>query len=402
MTFKDEIKAADAKASEGRTDTATPSDNDDIARLLRALNEDLKADPRAVPTDEDVEGDEEDAEAGSGRHFPLGKIALALLAAGGVGIGVVMFDGSTSDAPPAQTATQTAQVAPVAPGGASPASPPPLTLNPKPAGSAAPESLIARAPAPGPAPAAPAATAPAPVPPIPAPPGRVEPAPVPPPVLPAAPSGTQTVVKPIEPPAIPKLDAPKPAEAKAPVAKPADTRAAEVKPAEPKAPELFKIPEPKAPEPKAAETKAAETKAAEPAPPPAEAKAPEGNAADLQAMLAPPKPAQPAAKAGKAKAAPAAAPTAPAAPSAPRPAASVSGRWMVQAGSFSVVENAEAVVRKLAAKGYSAQVIDWTDAAQRSWKVVRVGGYDNPAEAKRVAGELKSVFGLSPMVVSGR
>ena len=397
MTFKDEIKAADAKASEGRTDTATPSDNDDIARLLRALNEDLKADPRAVPTDEDAEDDEEDAEAGSGRHFPLGKIALALLAAGGVGIGVVMFDGSTSDAPPAQTATQTAQVAPAAPGGASPASPPPLTLNPKPAGISAPESLIARAPAPGPAPTAPAATAPAPVPPIPAPPGRVEPAPVPPPVLPAAPSGTQTVVKPIEPPAIPKLDAPKPAEAKAPVAKPADTRAAEVKPAEPKAPELFKIPEPKAPEPKAAETKAAE-----PAPPPAEAKAPEGNAADLQAMLAPPKPAQPAAKAGKAKAAPAATPAAPAAGSAPRPAASVSGRWMVQAGSFSVVENAEAVVRKLAAKGYSAQVIDWTDAAQRSWKVVRVGGYDNPAEAKRVAGELKSVFGLSPMVVSGR
>ena len=383
MTFKDEIKAADIKAVENKADNAT-SDNDDIARLLRALNEDLKADPQAMASDPPDE-DDEDEEVANTRHFPLGKIALALLAAGGVGVGVVMFDGSKTDAPaPAQMAA----VMPVGQGGASTA-PAPLTLNPKPAGAAQPEALIARAPVPGPAPA-PVPVAATPVPPIPAPPGRVEPAPVPPPVLPGAPSGTQTVVKQIEPPAMPKMDAPKPVQAKAVEAKPA--------PAEPKAPEILKAPEPKAPEVKVAEVKTPEVKAPEVIAP--EAKPPESNPTELQAMLSPPKSSQPAGKTRKVKAT--AAPVEPATAPAPRPVVSATGRWVVQAGSFSVLENAEAVQRKLAAKGYSAQVIDWTDSAQRSWKVVRVGGYDNQADAKRVATDLKSNLGLSPLVVAGR
>ncbi|WP_448189315.1 SPOR domain-containing protein [Azospirillum sp. sgz301742] len=399
MSFKDEIKAADTKATANKGDSATTSDNDDIARLLRALNEDLKADPQVIAADGDDEEDE-DAEVAAARHFPLGKIALALLAAGGIGVGVVMFDGSRTDTP---ALDQTAAVAPVGQGGASTSSLP-LTLNPKPAGTAQPEALIARAPAPGPAPtvvpAAPVPAAAAPVPPIPAPPGRVEPAPVPPPVLSGAPSGTQTVVKPIEPPPVPKLDAPKPAPAKAPEPKVAEVKPAEIKPVE-KAPEILKAPEPKAPEikqaqaqPQAPEVTAPEVKAPE-------AKAPETNPAELQAMLSPPKSAQPSAKARKAsKAAPA--PAEPGAAPASRPAVSATGRWVVQAGSFSVLENAEAVQRKLTAKGYAAQVSDWTDSSQRAWKIVRVGGYDSQADAKRVAADVKSSLGLSAMVVSGR
>jgi len=337
VTFKDEFKIAENKAAEARTDFAT-SDHDDIARLLRALNEDLRTDPKVVTADSVDEIGDEDEEAGSGRHLPFGKIALALIAAGGIGFAVVMVDSSKPEAPgPSQTAT----VAPVAA--------PPLTPNPKPAGGAQPEALIARAPAPGPAP-------------VPA----VAPAPVPPP-LPSAPGATQTVVKPPEP--LP------------PKAEPAP-----VKPVEAKAPEAVetKPPEP----PKVAEVKAPE------APPAPEIKAPGAETAELQAMLTPKAP-PPGGKGQQAT--PAVQPPAKAA----RPAVAY-GRWVVQAGSFSIAENAEGLRRRLADKGYAAQVIDWTDGAQRSWKVVRVGAPTSQAEARRIAGELTSILGLNTLVVGVR
>jgi len=140
----------------------------------------------------------------------------------------------------------------------------------------------------------------------------------------------------------------------------------------------------------------------------------ESNSAELQAMLAPKAPAPggasriarppveaPAAAPPRAEPAPAPAPAAAAAPRRRAPAAA-STRYAVQVGSFSVVENAEAVRRRLAEKGYPAQVIDWTDGNQRAWKVVRVVGYDSQAEARRVVGELKTDFGLTPYVVGVR
>ncbi|HEY0836680.1 MAG TPA: hypothetical protein VGE72_22405, partial [Azospirillum sp.] len=142
MTFKDEMKAAT------KADDATESNtHDDIARLLRTLNEDLRddmrddlrADPRA-PADEepldldlDDEGDE-GAEEAEPRRIPYGKIAAALLTAVGIGAGVIILDQRNNGAQ-----VETAAVTPAAPaiavagqsgaqGGASPAAPPPLVL----------------------------------------------------------------------------------------------------------------------------------------------------------------------------------------------------------------------------------------------------------------------------------
>ncbi|HEY0835919.1 MAG TPA: SPOR domain-containing protein, partial [Azospirillum sp.] len=119
--------------------------------------------------------------------------------------------------------------------------------------------------------------------------------------------------------------------------------------------------------------------------------------AELQAMLSP-KPAPRVRDIRKARTAE----TAGERPAAARPATAPSGAFAVQLGSFQKAENAEALSGKLAAKGFRAYTMDWTDAAQTQWKVVRVGAYDSRDDAARVAGELKASFGLSPMVVNAR
>ncbi|MBK3737004.1 hypothetical protein GAY29_28815, partial [Azospirillum brasilense] len=121
MTFKDEMKAAGQKAEHKPSPMAdAPADDgvearDDIARLLRALNDDLKADPAE---------DDDPLSPASGRkterHLPIGKIAAALAAAIGIGAVVVMLD-QGGDAPPAPPAPLiTAVPSAPAPGGASP------------------------------------------------------------------------------------------------------------------------------------------------------------------------------------------------------------------------------------------------------------------------------------------
>ncbi|QCO15443.1 hypothetical protein D3869_09515 [Azospirillum brasilense] len=87
---------ADAPADDGG------EARDDIARLLRALNDDLKADPA-----EDDDLLSPDAGRKAERHLPIGKIAAALAAAIGIGAVVVMLDqgGEAPSAPPAPLIT---------------------------------------------------------------------------------------------------------------------------------------------------------------------------------------------------------------------------------------------------------------------------------------------------------
>ncbi len=83
VTFKDQMKAA------GKSSDAPTPESEDIAKLLRALNDDLKADP--IDDVADLEDDDDEPKAARG-GLPLGKIAAALLAAAGIGFAVVMLD----------------------------------------------------------------------------------------------------------------------------------------------------------------------------------------------------------------------------------------------------------------------------------------------------------------------
>ncbi|XKH34947.1 SPOR domain-containing protein [Azospirillum doebereinerae] len=342
----------------GKSGDAHTPESEDIAKLLRALNEDLKADP----IDAAIDLDEDDEERHAARGLPLGKIAAALLAAAGIGVAVVMLDPGGA---PTQPTEATALVAPA----------PAITRAPAPQPSAAaPESMIARAPAPSAAPVAPpVSTAPAPPPAVAAP-------LTPPPALrvpePPALPPTATVTKPV--PAV------RQAEALLPPVTPAPR--AEAPRAEPETPPSS--PPPAAPVvPKAAET------------------------GELQAMLAPPKeprdtkrvPAKPTdSKAVEAKPAE----TKPAAPVVPKAAAGKplvtipGGPYAVQTGTFKVAENAESLTRRLQGNGFSAYTLAWTDKSSQSWHAVRVGGYADSAAAKRAAGELKAKFGIDSVVVA--
>ena len=98
MTFKDELKAAGRNPGRPKTAPADRAevDGQDIAELLRALNDDLNPDPA-----EHIGWREAAAkrEADADRGLPLGMIAVALLAALGVGAAVVMLDTPPSDEP---------------------------------------------------------------------------------------------------------------------------------------------------------------------------------------------------------------------------------------------------------------------------------------------------------------
>lgn len=380
MTFKDEMKAAGKQAPDSAAGTG--ADSGDIAKLLRALNEDLKADPA-----EDGIAELDDGTAlATERHLPLGKIVAALVAAAGVGFAVVMLDqdGNTPPPPPAPLIAAAPSAPAIATPGQTPAQGGASTVT---IATAAPATV---APVPGtPAPAtpapttrtpAPASTVTVPMPPAAALPQTPPPAlkvPEPPPVaLPAPSTGPKpapvesTVKLPEVPP--PSIAAPEPAMAEpAPTAKPEAPKAA-----------------PPQPEP---------AKAA-----PAPSKSP-AETAELQAMLAPKPPARPAAEATR--------PAAPKAtkpqlePSRPAPAASApvptvpNGRYAIQLGTFQVAENADALVRRLRDSGFNAYALDWTDGEQKSWRAVRVGAYGDSTAAKRAADSLKAKMGLQPIVV---
>jgi cell division septation protein DedD len=119
-------------------------------------------------------------------------------------------------------------------------------------------------------------------------------------------------------------------------------------------------------------------------------------------MLAPPKDAAkrpPAAAAGNGEPkATAKAPAPSTAPSATPPA----GRYTVQVGTFTVTANADSLAQRLQGSGFQAYTVDWTDSSNRSWRAVRVGGFPDPAAAKREAEQLKSKMGLNPVVVTTR
>lgn len=358
-TSKDEMKA------NGKPSDTPPPENEDIAKLLRALNEDLRADPQ----DDDVEYEEEEPAARS--RLPLGKIALALVAAGGIAVGVV-YVGSGDPAPVTTAANNGAPMVPApaitrAPSNQAPATPAPATgILPTPA--ATPQASATQPP---PVQSAPAQTAPS---------------AAPPPPVAALPASPPPVLKVPEPPSVP---------ATAPAAAPKPRASAPAESAS-SAPAVQK-PEPPKPE------------AAKPEAPKQDAPADTGS---LQAMLAPPKdtakrppaatPAAPAAppavSSGNGESKQAAKAAAPSAPAAQAPA----GRYTVQVGSFSVTGNADSLVQRLQGSGFQAYTVDWTDSSNRSWRAVRVGGYPDPAAAKREAEQLKSKMGLNPVVVTTR
>ncbi|CAO3414375.1 hypothetical protein [Azospirillum endophyticum] len=339
----------------GTSSETPPPENEDIAKLLRALNEDLRADPQ----DDDVEYEEEEP---ASRGLPLGKIALALLAAGGIAVAAVYF-GSGDPAPVTTAANSSAPMVPA--------------------------PAITRAPA-NPAPAAPTAnsgTAPAATPQAPATqtspvqtqqstPSSV-PSSAPPPPVAALPASPPPVLKVPEPPAVP-------ATAPAATPKPRATPTAENNP-----PPTVQKPE----SPRAEAAKPEQPGAATPT-----------DTGSLQAMLAPPKDAPK----DTAKRSPAAAPPVPPAgngeakPSAKATTAPPAGHYTVQVGSFSVTGNADSLAQRLQGNGFQAYTVDWTDASNRSWRAVRVGGFPDPAAAKREAEQLKSKMGLNPVVVTTR
>ena len=347
------MKAA-GKSSNDRTG-ASGAESEDIAKLLRALNEDLKQDP----VDDDIADLDDEVEPKAERQLPFGKIAAALVAAAGVGFAVVMLDqGEAPPAPPVQAVAPLITAAP-APGGsssggssigASGANAPAAPASAAKVMPGQPEALIARAPSPG-------AVPPAPPPAV----AAVLPEPPPP-----APVQTVTAPRPVAPEPVAKLPEPPPPSLAV------------------KAPEPVKTDPVKAEPPPAKPTEPVKTIKAE--------------TPELQAMLAPKAarraPAEP--KAQTASVDESAVESA--APGATVPG----GRYAVQLGSFHVAENAEALVRKLRGSGYRAYALDWTDASQQSWRVVRIGGFGDSAAARRVANQLKAKVGLDPVVVSTR
>jgi hypothetical protein len=350
-TFKDEMKA------NGKPSETPPPENEDIAKLLRALNEDLRADPQ----DDDLEYEEEEP-AGRSR-LPLGKIALALVAAGGIAVGVVYL-GSGDPAPVTTAANNSAPMVPA----------PAITRAPSNQTSPTPAPATGSLPTPATTPPA------AQIPTIQTAPTQTAPSAAPPPPVAALPASTPPVLKVPEPPAVP---------ATAPAAAPKPRVTAESTPSAPA------VQKPEAPKPETAKPEAP------------------ADTGSLQAMLAPPKevakrppaatpaapaPPPPAAPSGNGEAKPTAKAATPSAPSAPPPA----GRYTVQVGSFSVTANADSLVQRLQGNGFQAYTVDWTDSSNRAWRAVRVGGYPDPAAAKREAEQLKSKMGLNPVVVTTR
>ncbi len=350
---------------------AAAAEKDDIAQLLRAINDDLKGGRLG---DEDEPADDEDDEpVEPARTIPFGKIAVALFAAAGVGLGVILLDSygrdgtpvapspavvaetaaPAPDAPPAPAASRLAAVGTTvipARGGASSDEPPPLLLRPAPT-----------EPPPDEAPAA------AEVPPPPAGAGTV-------PAMPAA-HGPAQAQTPAQAPAQAQVPAQVPPAAPAHTAPP--PAAAVQAPTEPPLEEL-------AADEELAGDEEMEAEGGAPAAAPS-------STGELQAALSV-APAPP----------PAAAAAAAPAPRRSAPPASASGRFVVQVGTFQEARNADTLVRRLADRGYRAFAMDWVDGSERAWTAVRVGGYQSRGDAARTADALKRELGLSPIVLGTR
>lgn len=348
------------------------SDNDDIAKLLRALNDDIRPDAKTTAEAEYADDADDDGEDEAPRQMPYGKIALALLTAAGIGLAVVVLDGSrsTTPAPSAGSATvpsQTAETLPAPPATALPggmAAPggvpgaatsgitaptgypqpsyaqPPGYGQPAVTRSGQPEALIARPGSPGGMAGAGMATG-----------GMAAGG------MAAAPSQLQTQTVPIPSVAPPTSGQP-------PV---------------PPAPVAAAAPPPASP--------------ASEAPRNAVAAIPPADTAALQAALAPKTPPRPVlVKPTRTQ------PEEPATPTRSIP----DGRYSVQVGTFRDAANADSLLHKLNSHGFRAYTVDWTDQNAQSWRAVRVGGTDSQNEARHLAAELKSKLGINGYVVSAK
>lgn len=343
------------------------SDNDDIAKLLRALNDDIRPDAKAPAGDGYADDADDEGEEDPPRQMPYGKIALALLTAAGIGLAVVVLDGSRSAAPPAP-----------APGALVP-SQNAETLQAPPATGATGMTGMGMAPS-----AQPPAYAQAPV--YPQNPGYAQtPGYAPPQGLAAPRSG-----------AAPEGLIARPGAgggATPPVAQQLQTQTVPIPSVAPPTSGM-----PVAPPPAAAAV------APPPASPPSEAPRnavaaiPPADTAALQAALAP-KTAQPPQRPPVLVK-----PTSRTQPEEPAtPARSIpDGRYAVQVGTFRDAANADSLLHKLNSHGFRAYTVDWTDQNAQSWRAVRVGGTDSQNEAKHLASELKSKLGINGYIVSAK
>jgi cell division protein FtsN len=84
----------------------------------------------------------------------------------------------------------------------------------------------------------------------------------------------------------------------------------------------------------------------------------------------------------------------------PAPAAPPSeiASFAVQLGAFRQQDNAGVLTRRLAAKGYDAEIVKREDTRGRIWFLVRYGAFSNRAEATAVATELRSQDNLEALV----
>lgn len=322
----------------------------DIARLLRALNDDLRDDPpvreggsagssasasSSFPPSPSSSQQPSPLMRGPGRRPSALMAGVALIAAAAIGLGSFLFSGSAPSPAPGRV------------------------ISAGPGGDETPPALIARAG--GDAASAPVAS------------GSLS-AGVPP-FVPSAP----VVVPPSQVPASPRLLTP-------------GQTATIVRPTPVESPGAVEPPSSGGAtvvvQPSALAPVAPAPAASPPASPPV--------APRVAAQPAPkPVPAAPPAK-------PAPAPVSTPAPASAGAVPGGPGHWAVQVGTFSVAGNAEQLVRKLGQNGRSAYVVEWQDRQGRTWKAVRVGNFTSESTARAAVGELKTQMDLTGQLINLR
>lgn len=80
------------------------------------------------------------------------------------------------------------------------------------------------------------------------------------------------------------------------------------------------------------------------------------------------------------------------------PAGAPTGKWMVQAGSYSSEHNAIKLQRALEKHGYPV-VVSRYSMGKRTYYRVRVGPYQDPAEAHKVIPDINRIYGGKAKVV---
>ncbi|MGQ0664863.1 MAG: SPOR domain-containing protein [Pseudomonadota bacterium] len=81
------------------------------------------------------------------------------------------------------------------------------------------------------------------------------------------------------------------------------------------------------------------------------------------------------------------------------PAARKSTAFAIQIASFREPDNARGLALRLRQAGYDTAVVVNTDARQRTWNVVRIGGFEDVRSAEAVAARLASQHKTQPVVV---